>query len=89
VEKQFWGQPPGPREQRYSALILDDLISEATKRMSSDSGLLILYVNEKNSRAIRLYERAGFVPLQKPFKDKNTGFVNQRFVLVLNPPRPL
>ena len=33
IDKKYWGQPPGPRENRYSTLILDDLIAEAHKNL--------------------------------------------------------
>lgn len=87
VNKRYWGQPPGAREQRYSAQILDDLIAEARKHLA-ERPILVLYVNESNTRAIKFYEQAGFIELHKPFKDKNSGFVNKRMVLVLTPPAP-
>src|SRR3989442_152452 len=31
VARRFWGQPPGPAEERYSSRILGDLIVEARK----------------------------------------------------------
>jgi ribosomal protein S18 acetylase RimI-like enzyme len=85
VDKRYWGQPPGPRENRYSARILDDVIAEATKHRA-ERPILILFVNEQNTRAIRLYERAGFKELHKPMTDRRTGFVNKRMALGLNPP---
>jgi ribosomal protein S18 acetylase RimI-like enzyme len=85
IDQKFWGQPPGPREQRYSAQILDDIIAEAQKHQA-DRPLLILFVNERNARAVKVYERAGFRELHKPYQDKQTGFVNKRMVLALTTP---
>src|SRR5262249_37006244 len=85
VDKKYWGQPPGPRESRYSPRLLDDLIAEAMKH-SAERPILILFVNEKNTRAVKLYERAGFKELHKPITDKKTGFVNKRMALALTPP---
>jgi GNAT superfamily N-acetyltransferase len=85
VDKKYWGQPPGPREDRYSAQILDDIIAQAQKHQA-DRPILILFVNELNTRAVKLYERAGFKELHKPYQDKRTGFVNKRMALVLAAP---
>jgi hypothetical protein len=32
IRREFWGQPPGNRDGRYSSLIVDDLIAEAQDR---------------------------------------------------------
>jgi ribosomal protein S18 acetylase RimI-like enzyme len=82
VDRRFWGQPPRPPEERYSAQLLDDLLAEA-KRESKERPILILYVHIDNVRGIRFYERAGFVELHKPFTDKKTGRQYKRMVLVL------
>jgi ribosomal protein S18 acetylase RimI-like enzyme len=85
VDKKYWGQPPGPNEKRCSAQILDDLIAEAQKHQA-DRPILILFVNEQNTRAVKFYERAGFKELHKPYQDKRTGFVNKRMAMVLTAP---
>ena len=64
---------------------MSDLIAEA-KRSESDRPILLLYVNEKNARAIRFYEEFGFRELHKPMLDKSTGFTNKRMALVLKDP---
>src|SRR5262245_8047965 len=46
VDRRFQGQPPGPREGRYSTQILSDLIVEAQSH-KEDRPALILYVNEQ------------------------------------------
>jgi ribosomal protein S18 acetylase RimI-like enzyme len=85
IAKEYWGQPPGPRESRYSTRILEDLIVEAVAHQN-ERPILILFVNVNNQRAIQLYQRFGFVELHKPVTDKNTGFVNKRMVLDLTSP---
>lgn len=85
LDKKFWNEPKGPREQRYSTQVLDDLIAEA-KKHAAERPVLILYVNEKNARAIKFYLNAGFKKLHKPWTDRTTGFVNKRMALVLTSP---
>lgn len=85
VDARFWGQPPGPPEQRYSARILDDLIAEA-QASRNERPILVLYVSVENLRGIRFYERAGFTELHKLYTDKATGRQHKRMVLVLNDP---
>jgi ribosomal protein S18 acetylase RimI-like enzyme len=85
VDRRFWGQPVGPPEQRYSALILCDLIAEA-RHKQDERPLLILFVHVDNVAAIKLYERAGFKELHKPYTDKTTGWRYKRMVLVLKEP---
>jgi len=85
VDRKFKKQPPGPREQHYSAQILADLVLRARAHVA-ERPILILYVNEQNIPAINFYLAAGFVELHKPYKDKNTGYVNKRMVLALTAP---
>jgi ribosomal protein S18 acetylase RimI-like enzyme len=85
VDSKFWGQPPGPPEDRYSARLLDDLIEEA-RAQRQERPILVLYVHLANVRGIRFYERAGFTELHKPYTDKRTGQQYKRMVLVLNEP---
>jgi hypothetical protein len=72
IQKQFWGKPAGPRENRYSALILDHLIISAAQ-MKIDVPILALFVHPENQRAIKVYERAQFSMFSKTFHDKTTG----------------
>ncbi len=81
--KEFHGQPPGPREQRYSWQILDDLIAEALEDEETHP-VLGLFVQTANVRAIELYRRAGFTEELEPFVDKQTGVEYQRMAMVLN-----
>jgi ribosomal protein S18 acetylase RimI-like enzyme len=67
IDHRFHGQPPDP-QQRYSNQILSHLRFEAIQLFKShqESGrsilpLLSLYVHRENHRAIRLYEKFGFV----------------------------
>lgn len=67
IDCQFQGKPPDPRH-RYSHQILSHLRHEAIQLLDehvnagrSTLPLLCLYVHRDNHRAIRLYERFGFV----------------------------
>ncbi len=59
VQKAYWGQPPGPKDSRYSAVILDDLIAEA-RLDAKTHPVLGLFVHKDNERAIRFYKGVGF-----------------------------
>lgn len=59
VQKKYWGQPPGPKEERYSIQILDDLVAEATEDAKTHP-VLGLFVHKDNKRAIKFYKDAGF-----------------------------
>jgi GNAT superfamily N-acetyltransferase len=85
LDRRFWGQPPGPPEERYSSRILEDIIAQARTRQD-ERPVLILFVHLNNGRAIRLYERAGFAELHKPYTDKQTGQVYRRMFLALKMP---
>jgi ribosomal protein S18 acetylase RimI-like enzyme len=83
VQKEFQGQPRGPREERYAALILDDLIAEALDDQETHP-VLGLCVHKENKRAIKLYKYAGFTDALDSFVDKETGVEYQRMAMVLN-----
>jgi len=72
VQKQFWGKPDGPRDNRYSSQILDDLILTAAQ-LKLDAPILGLFVHPENQRAIKAYERAGFIMFSKTYIDKATN----------------
>jgi hypothetical protein len=59
VQKKYWGQPSGPKEERYAAQILDDLVAEASDDAKTHP-VLGLFVHKDNARAIRFYKNAGF-----------------------------
>lgn len=67
VNQRFWGKPEGPRQDRYSAQILRDLI-ETARTHTERRPLLGLYVHPQNLRAIRAYENAGFAPFSKTYR---------------------
>jgi ribosomal protein S18 acetylase RimI-like enzyme len=87
VDRRFWGQPPGPPEERYASQILDDLISKALLTRD-ERPLLVLYVHVNNQRAIAFYQRPyfGFVELHKPYTDRATGWQYKRMALMLKEP---
>lgn len=67
IDRRFHGQPPDP-DKRYSKQILSHLLHEARQLFQSNQNagretlpLLTLYVHEDNYRAIRLYEKVGFI----------------------------
>lgn len=81
VDRKFWGQPPGPWENRYATQILQDLIAEATQYKDVRK-ILKLLVYEGNVAAIRLYQRLGFADFHKPRNDPNS-LLYKRMALVL------
>lgn len=74
VQKEFQGQPDGPKEERYSAQILDDLVAEAEEEGKTHP-VLGLFVHKNNKRAIKFYKDAGFSDELVQRKDKETGEV--------------
>ncbi len=83
VERRFWGQPPGPPEERYASQILGDLVATAIQ-IRDERPVLVLYVHEQNARAVAFYQRAGFLELHKPYTDSATGWRYKRMALALN-----
>jgi ribosomal protein S18 acetylase RimI-like enzyme len=79
IQKQFQGQPPGPRETRYAAQILDDLVAEAQLDAKTHP-VLGLFVHKDNARAIRFYKQSGFSDELVQRADK-TGFYKMFIVL--------
>lgn len=83
IQQRFWGQPDGEGERRFSDQILDHLLYEA--RLQDAEPYLGLFVDRRNVRAIRVYERAGFreVPGLTQTNER-TGAVYQGYVLKLS-----
>lgn len=62
VRRDMWGKPDGPPNRRWSSLILDDLIEEAfalVERTGCEP-VLGLWVDERNTRAIKFYSENDF-----------------------------
>lgn len=74
VQKEFWGKPEGPKEDRYSARILDDLLAEVQTDAETHP-VLGLFVHMDNHRAIKFYKEAGFSDDLVQRRDKETGEV--------------
>ena len=74
VQKEFWGKPEGPKEERYSAQILDDLLAEADASAKTHP-ILGLYVHKDNGRAIKFYKDSGFNDELVHPVEKETGEV--------------
>jgi ribosomal protein S18 acetylase RimI-like enzyme len=83
IRKEFRGKPDGPREGRYSAQILDDLIAEALEDQETHP-VLGLFVQTANVRAIELYRRAGFTEKLDSYMDRQTGVEYRRMAMILN-----
>ena len=85
INKEFWGRPKDvPVAERYSSLILDDLIEEAASH-SERSPFVALCVHRRNAGAIKLYERFGFATMIKPYTDKESGRTYNRMLLDFRP----
>ena len=81
IQKKWWGKPDGPREERYSAQILDHLILEATKLAVPVLGL---FVHPANVRACKVYERSGFQAFSRTYTDKATGVTYRSMLRLLS-----
>jgi ribosomal protein S18 acetylase RimI-like enzyme len=87
IQKQFWGQPDGPKEGRFSSQILDHLIVKAAY-LPTAVQVLGLFVHPQNQRAIKVYERAGFQHFTQTFTDKTTGITYRSMIRPLSTPKP-
>jgi GNAT superfamily N-acetyltransferase len=83
IQKEFWGKPDGPKEERYSHAIMDNLITEAMDDAATHP-ILGLNVHPENIRAIKFYKDYEFTELE-PRRDKDTGILYNRMALPLNP----
>ena len=85
LDTKFWQKPKGAEpNDRYSMLILDDIISETDSHKDREPFIGLL-VHRANIPAIKLYNRADFVPHQSPYTDKETNRVYGRMLLDLRP----
>ncbi len=81
VHSDFQGKPIGPKEERYSYRILEDLIGEAQVDQETHP-VLALNVHKDNTRAIDLYMSIGFTEeLSSRVID---GEEHRRLAVVLN-----
>ena len=84
IQKQFWGCPAdADAADKYSAYLMDDAIAEARLIQHHDAPYLGLLVHSRNRRAIRVYEKAGFVVVPGIYKDKAAGVEYTRMLLDL------
>jgi len=71
IQQRFQGKPAdAPRNERFSAQILDYLIFEASSHVER-APILALKVHRDTVRAMRVYEAAGF----RHFPEKRSDFV--------------
>jgi ribosomal protein S18 acetylase RimI-like enzyme len=85
IQKRFWGKPDGPPDERFSAQILDHLIFQAIGHTERQP-LLGLFVDPRDVRAIRVYEKAGFTRFSKTYTDAASGVTY--ISMLLNLPVP-
>ena len=83
IQKKWWGKPDGPREERYSAQILDHLILEAAKLVLAVP-VLGLFVHPANVRACKVYERSGFQAFSRTYTDETTGVTYRSMLRLLS-----
>jgi ribosomal protein S18 acetylase RimI-like enzyme len=83
IHKEFWGLPEGPKEERYSHEIMDNLITEAMDDAATHP-ILGLAVHPENRRAIKFYRDYEFIEGLEPRKDKLTGILYNRMALPLD-----
>jgi ribosomal protein S18 acetylase RimI-like enzyme len=74
IHKKFWGCPKAD-PPRYAAQILDDLIAEARKQTGRQP-LLGLFVDPRNTRAIRAYKKAYFEEYFRRFTEGDIEYVS-------------
>jgi hypothetical protein len=82
IQVKFWGKPVDP--PRYSKQILDHLIFEARKH-SERQPLLGLFVDPRNERAIRAYQRAGFQTYFRRYADDGVEYQSMLLKLAQAP----
>ncbi len=83
IQKKFRKKPEGASPgEWFSGQILDDLINEARGHPEREP-FVGLCVHPNNLAAIKVYERAGFAKLAKPYKEPVTGLIYDRMLLEL------
>lgn len=82
IHRDFQGKPGIPGVKQYSDQILDHLRFVAEGH-TERTPLLGLMVHPENKRAIRWYEKAGFVRLDGDWKHPDTGVTYWRMILGL------
>lgn len=84
LQREFHGKPAGPKEYKYSVLILNDLIKEAEKDQATHPALG-LSVHKDNVKAIKLYDWFGFESDFEPRRNKETKEIEYlRMAVVLD-----
>ncbi len=75
-----------PKEGRYSSQLVRHLVTQAEQ---SNTDFLVLYVHEKNTGAIKLYEYFGFLKMKKTKKLTLNGATHiyyRMYLRLKNPP---
>jgi hypothetical protein len=74
IQMRFWGQPKGD-PPRYSTQILEHLKFEA-RQFPERHKLLGLFVDPRNSRAIKAYRDAGFDPYFRKYLEDGIEYLS-------------
>jgi len=82
LQKEFQGQPLGPKEGRYSSQILDDLVAEAEQDAKTHP-VLGLFVHKDNDKALKFYRDAGFSDELVQRLNKATGEIEYYKLFVI------
>lgn len=85
IDERFFGKPPGPPEERYSAQIMEHLVDEATA-LPGQPVVIGLFVHQENKRAIRFYEKYGFTIFWRTYQDPATKTVYHSMIRPLRTP---
>jgi hypothetical protein len=86
LKKEFKGEPKAERtsdpntDGRYSSQIMRHLLDNA-HQWPGDMHAVILYVDPRNVRAIKLYQKYGFTKFDPPFIDKDSGIAYDRYAV--------
>lgn len=84
IDKRLRRKPDGPREERYAAQIVDDIVAHA-RAIDPDKVFpaLTLFVHPDNIGAKRLYEGAGIKLFPHTYPDKASGIVYEGMAVSL------
>jgi Acetyltransferase (GNAT) family len=83
IQKEFKGLPDGPKPDRYSHQIMDNLITEALDDAATHP-ILGLVVRPENIGAIKLYKEYEFIDDLDAYTDRETGVTYKKMALVLD-----
>ena len=86
IRTEFKGEPKDDRSDdprvdgRYSSQIMRQLLLTAFQ-WPGEFPVVGLFVDPRNTRAIKVYKRFGFEKFDPPYKDKTTGVAYDRYAI--------